>query len=618
MEPYLLIVNNNHKIRAWLLLLVLLGPTASAANSVDRLFGSQLVPPAVSPDGERLALLGPEGRLLLADTSAPLRRRENQRIDGRPLRLSWFDHTRLLIESREGAQQRWHLYDTEARSKRELIAWSTERGLGVRMLLAQPSRDRVLLSYDRDVAWVPNVFALRLDGELRQLLTNPGDVARWIVDGAGRLRLAQAWQLVDEQPVYQLRYRSGRRPFAGGRWTTVASNRLSETEAKPLGFAGNGGVVIGRENGLSIWQPRSGQERPLLAGYELTQPSALQWGNQGVALVKMDGLLPQQLVIDPRWRQRLSRLNASVPGLNQHLLGRGGHFSLWLASSDTEPGVALLHNERSGEITEVSRLLPEVDRRQLSSTTSFRTTAPDGLELSGYLTLPQLAAPTTPVIVLVHGGPWARDYWGFNAEVQYLASLGFAVLQVNFRGSRGLGHELLFAGYRQWGRKMQDDLNVAVDWAVSTHQLDANKVCLMGASYGGYAALTGVLRDSHRYRCAVAFAPVTDLADQLSVLHEIGNTRGYQEWRFMVGDPQELTELSPLAHAGRLSRPVLIAHGQNDQTVPIRHSERFAVAATPQLTELVRLAGVGHSLPSTAQQRHWYQRVGEFLQGHLQ
>lgn len=223
---------------------------------------------------------------------------------------------------------------------------------------------------------------------------------------------------------------------------------------------------------------------------------------------------------------------------------------------------------------ESNKVIREAD---LGPREPFHFKARDGLEIPGYITLPKGAdlKEKRPTLVMVHGGPFGpRDSWAFHAESQYYATRGYVVMQVNFRGSGGYGVEFLRAGWKQWGKAMQDDITDATKWAIAEGIADPARICIIGASYGGYAAMQGVVKEPDLYKCAINFVGVTDLT-----LHgkkgNIGEIRGVDKWvsKTLGDDQEELKKYSPNYHADKIKVPVFIVHGADDRQVPLIHAE---------------------------------------------
>jgi dipeptidyl aminopeptidase/acylaminoacyl peptidase len=229
-------------------------------------------------------------------------------------------------------------------------------------------------------------------------------------------------------------------------------------------------------------------------------------------------------------------------------------------------------------------------------------------------------------VVLVHGGPWSRSgAWGWRAEAQFLASRGWVVIEPQFRGSTGYGRAHLEAGWRQWGRAMQDDLADAVGWAVARGWVDPKRVCIAGGSYGGYAALMGLVRDPQLYRCGAAWMAVTDprLLFRWSFGVDVSDEVRQYGLPTLIGDPvadaARLAEVAPVEQAGRIAAPLLLAFGGNDRRVPIEHGERMraALRAAGHEPEYVVYAEEGHGWLKLDNRLDFYRRLERFLAEHL-
>jgi dipeptidyl aminopeptidase/acylaminoacyl peptidase len=227
-----------------------------------------------------------------------------------------------------------------------------------------------------------------------------------------------------------------------------------------------------------------------------------------------------------------------------------------------------------------------------------------------------------PLIILPHGGPYGiRDVLEYNPEVQLLANRGYAVLQPNFRGSGGYGEDFERKGNGQMGRQMQDDLDDGMDWLVKSGTVDPQRVCMVGASYGGYAALWGATRNPERYRCAASLAGVTDLRQQLNYSDDFFMTsKNRRQWRERVQGPKgfDLESVSPLQQTSKLKVPILITHGTQDRTVPFKQAKSYVdkLAKEKKTFEFYEYKNEGHGLRSAANRADWFERLEEFLEKH--
>jgi dienelactone hydrolase len=333
--------------------------------------------------------------------------------------------------------------------------------------------------------------------------------------------------------------------------------------------------------------------------------------------------------LDPK----LETLQAAIDGVLKatvnrlHLPSQGD--SPWVlveAYSDRQPKMGLVYHRETKRFTRLGNERPSIEPRTMGSSDFVRIRSRDGLEIPAYLTLPAGKDKTKlPLVVLVHGGPWVRGAsWRWQPEVQFLASRGYAVLQPEFRGSTGFGQRHFRAGFKQWGRAMQDDLADAARWAIAQGVADPQRIAIAGASYGGYATLMGLVRDPDLFRCGVSWVAVTDPMLLYSVTWS-DTTRDAKRHALpeLLGDPvadaQMLREASALTQAHRIRQPLLLAYGERDERVPIVHGQRLrdALRAHNRDLEWVVYDKEGHGWWYPATRLDFWGRVERFLGRHL-
>ncbi|HEX7035542.1 MAG TPA: S9 family peptidase [Pseudomonadales bacterium] len=298
-----------------------------------------------------------------------------------------------------------------------------------------------------------------------------------------------------------------------------------------------------------------------------------------------------------------------------------GRLATVFVHSDVNPGDYYLFDTETRAADYLQAARAWIDPGRMQPKEPIRVEARDGLVLHGYLTRPRGGDAPYPLIVLPHGGPFGfRDRWDFDWEVQLLASRGYAVLQVNFRGSGGYGMDFEEAGYRQWGAAMQDDLTDATRWAIDQRLADPRRICIVGASYGGYAALMGVAREPGLYRCAIGHAGVYDL----ELLRSTGDVRfsylGRTILASQVGDDvQELRRHSPVHLAERIEAPVMLVHGREDWRADYIHGRRMKAALERhgKAMEWLPLRGEGHGIFDESTRAEVYEQMLRFLERHL-
>ncbi len=327
---------------------------------------------------------------------------------------------------------------------------------------------------------------------------------------------------------------------------------------------------------------------------------------------------------DPADIKRQKSLERAVPGQEVWVNSRSrdGNRMVVYTTSPTDPGGYSIYDVKARSLNRMADVNLALDVTQLATPRYIHYAARDGLSIPAYLTLPRGRKPEgLPLIILPHGGPYGvRDTLDYNMEVQFLANRGYVVLQPNYRGSDSYGEAYYKRGEGQIGRTMQDDLDDGMDYLVKTGIVDPKRVCIMGSSYGGYAALWGVIRNPERYRCAISFAGVTDFKSQLRFDGNTMYSRYARKWKDTVRGTKEfdLDTVSPAKMVGTLSRPVLLTHGDDDSTVPYSQFTKMLAAAKKagKPIESFTYKGEGHGFDSKDNLKDWLDRVEAFLAKH--
>jgi len=304
-------------------------------------------------------------------------------------------------------------------------------------------------------------------------------------------------------------------------------------------------------------------------------------------------------------------------------------WALVASYSDRIAPIYSLYNRQTGQVNRVADTRPGIVPAQMGRQEFVRYKARDGLEIPALLTLPAGAKPGgLPLVVLVHGGPYVRgNSWGWDAQSQFLASRGYAVLEPEFRGSTGFGDHHFQAGLKQWGLKMQDDIADGARWAIDKGIVDPQRICIAGASYGGYATLMGLVNDPDLYKCGVNWVGVTDMGllfnnGWVFTSDATDELKAYTLPQ-MLGDPVKDAErfkaTSPIQQAARITRPLLLAYGGVDERVPLNHGTQFrdAVMRTNQQVEWVQYPEEGHGWALEKNRIDFWQRVEKFLDRHI-
>ncbi|HYE26703.1 MAG TPA: S9 family peptidase [Allosphingosinicella sp.] len=328
--------------------------------------------------------------------------------------------------------------------------------------------------------------------------------------------------------------------------------------------------------------------------------------------------------LDPGMRAVQARIDRALPDAINRIVSRDAadrRMVVWSGGA-ADPGTYYVFDRGRGELRELARPYAALDGRPLAPVRPVRYTARDGLAIPAYLTLP-LGRPANglPLVVMPHGGPFIRDKWAYEPWVQFLANRGYVVLKPNFRGSTGYGKAFVEAASGQFGRKMQDDLDDGVKWLVDRGVVDPKRVCILGASYGGYAAMWAAVRNPDVYRCAISYAGISDVAAMLRFdRSQWIAQRYYRDWRDRIRGSGgfDLDKVSPIRRAAEIRIPLMIAHGQKDGNVPFAQSKRLHEALLRALVphDFVVYPDEGHGFARVENSVDFLKRVERFLDRH--
>lgn len=453
---------------------------------------------------------------------------------------------------------------------------------------------------------------------------NPGDVLGWSTDHEGRVRLATALSGVDSE----LRYRDTEsEPFRSLVRTDF------RTEVTPLFFHADNQRFYALSNrgrdtqALVLIDPRSPDQEELI--YELPHHDLMGAGFSRLRKVLTSADFhtdkPGHHFFDPVSEKIHAAIARQLPGyeLAWQDATRDEKKFIVASYSDRTPGARYLYDADSNtlhKLADINTALPEADMAPMQP---IQFKARDGLTLHGYLTLPLgRPAENLPVVVNPHGGPWARDYWGFNPEAQFLANRGYAVLQINFRSSTGYGRRFWEAGFGQWGQAMQDDITDGVHWLIEQKIADPKRVGIYGASYGGYATLTGIVKTPDLYAAAVDYVGVSNLLTFMNTIPPYWKPF-LVKMHAMVGDPvkdkAKLEANSPALHADRIVTPLFIAQGAHDPRVNKAESDQMVQALKARGVEVEYMVkdNEGHGFHNDENKFEFYEHMERFLAQHL-
>lgn len=456
----------------------------------------------------------------------------------------------------------------------------------------------------------------------------PEHTVGWVFDAKGVARVARA--------VHDGWAETFWRDGSEGAWRSLQREKQTDSAWSPLAVDSAGRLYVSARsptgNVLKRFDVASRQLEPepmaSAPGFDLD--GGLVFSDTGDRLLGLRVVSDAETTVwfEPERKKLQALADARFPGRISRTVCRdceGDGAMLVYSFSDHDPGVFSIYRPKAQTWATVGAVAPDIDPRRMADLDLHRITARDGLELPVWVTRPKNAKGPLPAVLLVHGGPWLRGVrWGWHGEAQLLASRGYVVIEPEFRGSTGYGSKLFRAGWKNWGTTMQDDLADAVRWAVGQGLADGKRVCIAGASYGGYAALMAPIRYPEMFKCSVAWVAVSDprLMFEESWQNDIGR-QSHFSMREMIGDPAKdapmLKAAAPVERAAEIKIPVLMAYGSDDLRVPLEHGSkmRAAMRAAGQDPEYVVYRGEGHGFLKMENRLDFYTRMEKFLAKHI-
>lgn len=590
--------------------------------------------PVLSPDGRRIAArLNADGTSLLGviDLSQPrnpptlIPTGENEILWSR-----WAGNNRLLIGFlREvdtvyayGHISQLMLYDLAKKDMR-VLSLPGQGGEGDDVIHVADDGTFILVSVARNLESYPDVFRVDLDtGKWTKVVAQIPFISEWVADADGQVVAGSGVEYRKVKWLYRAR--------PDEEFQTVARIDLDEERGEftdvTVRRRGQGAYVLadgptGRK-ALYELDLKTFTVGKLVFGHPTADVTGAMLNPEGsaIAAATYTDDRPRVEWLDDRMKPVQAEIDVALPNRVNIIHGSSTDRTKFLVFTGTasDPGYFYYYDHETGVLSRIGVRYEALKGAVLApmQTVSYRSR--DGLTIPAYLTLPVGRLPKgLPLVVMPHGGPFARDHWGFDAEVQFLANRGYAVLQPNYRGSTGYGREYMAKGFGQFGTGIINDINDGVQWLVADGTVDRSRVCIMGGSFGGYAAIWGTMTAPDIYRCAISFAGVTDLEDLMKHDRTYLYPVGYQWWRRKIeGDSQaNFKEISPTDQADRLIRPLLLVHGEEDRRVPVEQAAKLAriLDRKDKTYRFLRMKDVRHGFSKDSEHIEYLQAVDDFL-----
>ena len=585
----------------------------------------------ISPDGRFYSYLAPyEDRknVFVENIATGETRRVTSQTDRDIAGYFWPNNNTIIFMRDEGGNENWYLVaaDVESGVERPLTKMEGVRSQIIDDLEDLPNEMIVGLN-KRDPRFF-DPYRLNLEtGEMTMIAENPGNITGWMTDHDGKLRVAITTIGVNTSLLF--------RETEKDAWDTVMTTNFKESVSPRFFTFDNKNLYatsnIGRDKeAVVIIDPRTGEELEELYANEHNDVSGLSYSRKDKKLLSAVYTADKvkRHFFDADAKATYERLQKELDGYEVAITGltKEEDKAIIRTYSDRSLGTYYLYDEETDALTKLADVSPWIDENNMASMKPIEYKSRDGLTIHGYLTIPVGLenAKNLPVVVNVHGGPWARDSWGFNPEVQFLANRGYAVLQMNFRGSTSYGREFWEASFNQWGLSMQEDVQDGAKWLIEQGIADPERIAIYGGSYGGYATLQGLVKDPEFYACGVDYVGVSSLFTFMKSIPPYWEP--YLNMMYeMVGDPTNpedsarMAATSPAMNADKITAPLFVAQGANDPRVVKSESDQMVEAMKARGVEVQYMVkdNEGHGFRNQENKYDFYRAMEGFLSQHI-
>jgi dipeptidyl aminopeptidase/acylaminoacyl peptidase len=579
----------------------------------------------ISPKGDFIAYLAPWNNRLNVwvqkiGEDKPVRITSDEKRDIRI--FNWTTDDRIVYAQDTAGDENFKLFSVkrDGTGLINLTPWD-----GVRAdVVDVPYKDRqhIIIEHNKRNKQVFDAFSVDVDtGESKLLVENPGDVTGYTTDHDGVIRLESVSDGVNSKLLYRA---SAAEPFK-----QVLETNFRESVGPQVFTADNKHLIatsnIGRDKqALVELDPATAKEVKVIYENPEVDVDGAIWSEARQVLTgavyNTDKV--HYVFFDPARQSLQETLEAKLPGVEVHPAGADENETRWMikTASDKSRGDYYLYDTGTKALTHLANVSPWIKPDQMAAMTPITYSSRDGLTIHGYLTLPVGVDPKNlPLIVNPHGGPWVRDDWGFNPEVQFLANRGYAVLQVNYRGSTGYGRKFWEASFGQWGRKMQDDVTDGVQEMVKRGIADPKHLGIYGGSYGGYATLAGVAFTPDLYAAAVDYVGVANLQTFMTTIPAYWEPARKMMEEMVGSDPATLKAESPVNSADKIRTPLLIAQGLHDPRVNKDESDQMVKALRARGVDVPYMVkdNEGHGFHNEENRFAFYRAMEQFFGKYL-
>jgi dipeptidyl aminopeptidase/acylaminoacyl peptidase len=582
----------------------------------------------ISPNGNYIAYMKPWKTRMNVFVMEIITKKETRLTSSQERGIygfTWLTNKRIGYVKDEGGNENIHFYAVNIDTSNEIDLTPFENVQTRIIDDLEDDPNHILIGLNKRNPQIHDPYRINVnDGKMELIAENPGNISGWMTDHDGKLRIATTSDGVNTSLLYRDKESDEFKPILTTDFKVSVVPLFFTFDNKNLYVASNRGRD---KSAVFKFDLNNAKEEKLIFEHNEVDVSGLMYSRKRKVLTGVNYTVAKnEMIFFDTWREDLQqKLEEKLPGYEVVIssFSKDETKAVVVTYSDKSRGTYYFYDVDKNKLAELGEVSPWLNEEDMSEMKPVKYRSRDGLVINGYLTLPKgTNGKNLPIVVNPHGGPWARDNWGYKSEIQFLANRGFAVFQMNFRGSTGYGREFWEKSFKEWGKSMQDDISDGVKWLIDEGIADPDRIAIYGASYGGYATLAGLTFTPNLYACGVDYVGVSSLftfMESMPPYWELYRSMMYE----MVGHPEKdkklLASASPLLHIDKIKAPLFIAQGANDPRVVKSESD--------QIVEALKNAGIevpymvkddeGHGFYNEENQFDFYREMEKFLIKHI-
>ena len=583
---------------------------------------------SISPNGNHIAYMKPWKTRMNVFVMEMTTKKETRLTSSQERGIygfTWLTNERIGYVKDEGGNENIHFFAVNIDMSNEIDLTPFENVQTRIIDDLEDDPNHIIIGLNKRDPQIHDPYRINVnDGKMELIAENPGNISQWMTDHDGKLRIATTSDGVNTSLLYRNKESDEFKPILTTDFKVSVVPLFFTFDNKNLYVASNRG-----RDKIAIFEFDliKSKEGRLIFEHDEVDVSNLLFSRKRKVLTGVSYTVAKnEMIFFDKWREEIQQqLEKKLPGYEVVItsFSKDEAEAVVVTYSDKSRGTYYHYEVNKNKLTELGKVSPWLNEKNMSEMKPIKYRSRDGLNINGYLTLPKgTNGKNLPVVVNPHGGPWARDNWGYKSEIQFLANRGFAVFQMNFRGSTGYGREFWEKSFKEWGKSMQDDITDGVNWLIDEEIADPDRIAIYGASYGGYATLAGLAFTPDLYACGVDYVGVSSLftfMESMPPYWELYRSMMYE----MVGHPEKdkklLASASPLLHIDKIKAPLFIAQGANDP--------RVVKAESDQIVAALKNAGIdvpymvkddeGHGFYNEENQFDFYREMERFLIKHI-